>query len=223
MADLDGTSVCINGRCRWEATITVTVVDADGEPVENATLTFDWDDGRRSGTKTCASDSNGQCSVSRKNGKRRSSITFTVKGVTHETLSYNVAVNADPDGDSDGVTITVNKPYLHVADLDGTSVCINGRCRWEATITVTVVDADGEPVENATLTFDWDDGRRSGTKTCASDSNGQCSVSRKNGKRRSSITFTVKGVTHETLSYNVAVNADPDGDSDGVTITVNKP
>jgi hypothetical protein len=38
------------------------------------------------------------------------SITFVVDSVTHETNAYDAALNADPDGDSDGTTILVAQP-----------------------------------------------------------------------------------------------------------------
>jgi hypothetical protein len=44
------------------------------------------------------------------NGKSTASVTFTVEGISHVALTYDSAGNTDPDGDSDGTTITVNKP-----------------------------------------------------------------------------------------------------------------
>jgi hypothetical protein len=37
-------------------------------------------------------------------------VNFTVNNVTHATLTYNAADNHDPDGDSNGTVIVVNKP-----------------------------------------------------------------------------------------------------------------
>jgi hypothetical protein len=37
-------------------------------------------------------------------------VTFTVQDVAHATFAYQAADNADPDGDSDGTAISVNKP-----------------------------------------------------------------------------------------------------------------
>jgi hypothetical protein len=36
-------------------------------------------------------------------------VTFTVNGIAHATLAYAAGENHDPDGDSDGTTITVSK------------------------------------------------------------------------------------------------------------------
>jgi hypothetical protein len=37
-------------------------------------------------------------------------VTFTVDNVTHGSLTYSSAGNHDPDPDSNGTSITVNKP-----------------------------------------------------------------------------------------------------------------
>ena len=86
------------------------MVDANGDPVQNATVTLGWDDGKKTGTKTCITASNGRCTVSTTNGKKRSRITFTVNSATHATLMYDAAGNCDPDFDSDGTTIVISKP-----------------------------------------------------------------------------------------------------------------
>jgi hypothetical protein len=42
--------------------------------------------------------------------KSKTSVTFTVTGVTASGATYVSSSNGDPDGDSNGTTITVNKP-----------------------------------------------------------------------------------------------------------------
>ena len=42
--------------------------------------------------------------------KRQGSVTFTVTGVSHPSLGYQLGDNHDPDGDSNGTAITVLKP-----------------------------------------------------------------------------------------------------------------
>jgi hypothetical protein len=43
-------------------------------------------------------------------GERNPSATFTVDTVSHATITYDPSANSDPDGDSDGTSITVNRP-----------------------------------------------------------------------------------------------------------------
>ena len=42
--------------------------------------------------------------------KSKTSVTFTVTNVTASGATYVSSSNGDPDGDSNGTTITVNKP-----------------------------------------------------------------------------------------------------------------
>jgi hypothetical protein len=42
--------------------------------------------------------------------KSKTSVTFTVTNVTAGGATYVPSSNGDPDGDSNGTTITVNKP-----------------------------------------------------------------------------------------------------------------
>jgi hypothetical protein len=41
------------------------------------------------------------------------SVVLTVEGVSHATLSYDPAANHDPDGDSDGTSISIHSPIKH--------------------------------------------------------------------------------------------------------------
>jgi hypothetical protein len=115
-----------------------------------------------------------------------------------------------------GVTTT-----MHLGDLDGTSTSQGGR--WTATVTITLHDANHNPLANATVTGKWSNGA-TGTATCTTGSNGQCTVSKsgiRNGK--GSVTFTVNNVTRASYTYASVSNHDPDGSSNGTRIVVRKP
>lgn len=110
---------------------------------------------------------------------------------------------------------------MHVGDLDGAS--INNGSTWTAQVTILVVDNNGTPVANATVSGNWSNGA-SGSANCSTNSSGLCTVSIGGiHKRNGSVTFMVSNVTHSTLTYDSAANTDPDGDSNGTTITVQKP
>jgi hypothetical protein len=111
---------------------------------------------------------------------------------------------------------------LHVGDLDGTSITDKGH-KWWATVSITVVDANGTPVADATMSGAWSNDDTN-TSACTTDSHGQCSLaSSLLGGKTGSVIFTVSGVTHASFSYDAANNSDPDGDSDGSSITVSQP
>jgi hypothetical protein len=110
---------------------------------------------------------------------------------------------------------------IHVGDLDGTGTSQGNK--WTSTVTITVHDANHNPVANATVTGRWSNGAN-GTASCTTASNGQCTVTKSNLSRgRSSVTFNVSNVTRSNYTYASASNHDPDGGSTGTRITVARP
>lgn len=120
-----------------------------------------------------------------------------------------------------GTIFTRQEPLSHVGDLDGDSVLVGPR--WQATVTITIMDENADPVADATVTGNLSSGD-TGTAVCTTDSNGVCSVTSGQIRGKSkSVTFVVTNIAHATLTYDAAANNDPDGDSDGTTIVVLKP
>lgn len=128
---------------------------------------------------------------------------------------------------TDSVTVKVDNGTapptsgtMHVGDLDG-STTTAGR-NWKAAVTITIHDANHNRVSSASVTGAWSDGY-AGTASCTTDAAGQCSVSTGAMKSASPVTFTVTGVSRDGLTYEPGSNHDPDGDSDGTTVSVNRP
>jgi hypothetical protein len=118
-------------------------------------------------------------------------------------------------------TPTAISTTMHVGNLDASST--SQGTKWTATVTVTVHDASHNPVANATVFGTWSNGT-TGTSTCTTDSNGQCTLTKaeiRNGKN--SVTLTVSNVTHTNFTYASSSNHDPDGSSTGTRIVVRKP
>lgn len=112
---------------------------------------------------------------------------------------------------------------MHIGDLDGSSHYTWGSWIWQASVTIEVHDANHTPIANATVSGTWSGGS-SGSGECTTASNGRCSINSSTMWRfYSSTTFTVDNVTHADLSYTAGDNHDPDGDSDGTSITVSRP
>lgn len=110
---------------------------------------------------------------------------------------------------------------MHVGDLDGSSV--NNGSTWTANVSILVVDNNGTPVSNATVSGNWSNGA-TGSASCVTNGSGLCTVSQSGIRKNvSSVTFTVSNVTHSTLTYDPGANTDPDGDSNGTVIVVSKP
>ena len=109
MGDLDGSS-SVRGQRTWRALVKITVLDNNGIPVANANVSGNWSGGI-TGNAACTTGGSGACSVTSSSIRtNKSSVSFIVSIVNHNTLNYDAAANRDPDGDSSGTTITVSKP-----------------------------------------------------------------------------------------------------------------
>ena len=139
------------------------------------------------------------------------------------TYRYRVrAFNAGgQSGYSDPATATTpTTSQSHVGNLNGTATSTKNN--WQASVTVTAHDASHAALIGAVVTGAWSGGF-SATASCTTNSAGQCTVQSGNiNRNRSSVTFTVTNVA-SALAYSAAGNHDPDGSSNGTTITVNKP
>ena len=110
IADLDGSSRS-NGDT-WQATVSISVIDAFGNPVTNASVLGAWNDNTTVG---CITDSQGQCSLTSSEVQigQVNSLSFTVNNIRclkSSLYTYQATRNTDPDLDSDGTTITVSGP-----------------------------------------------------------------------------------------------------------------
>jgi hypothetical protein len=133
---------------------------------------------------------------------------FADGSAANDTKSAVVTINSPPSGGT-----------MHVGDLDG-GATVQSRT-WTAIVTVRVEDPALAAVPAATVTGAFSAGGK-GTGTCTTGSNGTCTIT-KSRLRSGSIVFTVTGVTHATRTYDSAGNHDPDGDSDGTSVTVFRP
>ena len=133
--------------------------------------------------------------------------------------TYPVTLTVKDNGGastSQSTNVTVTQ-CMHIGDLNRAST--KQGSTWTASVTVSVHDGSHSGVPNATVI--WSSG---GTGSCTTSTNGKCTVSKSGiSKNTASVTFTVGTVTHGTLFYTSAGNHEPDGDSNGTSIVVNKP
>ncbi|MFB3110557.1 MAG: PKD domain-containing protein, partial [Gemmatimonadales bacterium] len=139
--------------------------------------------------------------------------------------TYTVTLTVTDDGgapDSASQGVSVSEP-VHVGDLHGDSSLAGQGGKWNATVTVIIHDVNENPIADTTVAGTWSAGAN-GSGSCATDTNGECSVTRNNiNRNRSSVTFTVSNVSHASSSYLSGDNHDLDGDSNGTSIVVFKP
>jgi YVTN family beta-propeller protein len=120
-------------------------------------------------------------------------------------------------------TPTIQVPAVHVGDLDGQSL-VATTTKWRARSIITVHTAGHAPVIGAQVTGLWG-GLFDSPVSCTTNVAGFCTLTRNNlyFSTDSSISFTVTGITYAGYVYDAAANHDPDGDSDGTMIVVQKP
>ena len=85
----------------------IRVRDASDAVVSGVTVSASWDGGP---VVTCVTNSTGTCSESRRFSNAIASTTFSIVGLSKSGMTYAPGSNGDPDGDSDGTSITVLKP-----------------------------------------------------------------------------------------------------------------
>ena len=136
--------------------------------------------------------------------------------------SYTVALTVT---DNSGATntqargVTAVAPRMHVGDLDRAST--SQQSKWTATVTITVHDMGHGPVAGTAISGSWNNGA---TGSCTTNASGQCPVSRSGiAKNTNSASFTVTSIVRSPFTYIAGGNHDPDGDSNGTTITVTRP
>ncbi|MCZ7640293.1 MAG: Ig-like domain-containing protein [Verrucomicrobia bacterium] len=108
---------------------------------------------------------------------------------------------------------------LHCGDLDG--IGANSGKNWKATVTATIHDGDHHAIEGATVSIAWSTGA---TATGVTDATGKATFTLNSiSKQVAAVALAIQGVSYLGLTYSLMENHDPDADSDGTTITVNKP
>jgi len=116
-------------------------------------------------------------------------------------------------------SVSVVAPTMHVGDLDRASTM--QQSSWTATVTITIHNSSHGALANAVVSAAWSGGS---TGSCTTNASGRCAVSKAGISRNTgSVSLTVTNVALGAFVYQPANNHDPDGDSNGTTISVAKP
>jgi len=155
--------------------------------------------------------------------------TTSLAGANHTINAQMADSRGNMATDSNSVMITPPNS-IHIGDLDNASVQAGGP-NWSARVTAEVHDLNEAPVAGATVYMNVTRiAKAGGTVTenlsCVTGANGRCTISRtvNANQYENDVTFTVTSVINPPADpYDSGLNHDPDGESDGVTLTVGQP
>src|SRR5436190_1745695 len=134
------------------------------------------------------------------------------------TATQKLADN-NSSNDAVAIAVTVNAPNLHVGNLDGVAAS-NGN-NWSATVQITAHDSRHNPVSGVSVRGLWNGANPE--VGCVTSAAGTCSVvlsSLPNSIK--AVSFAVTGMTLSGYVYKSSANHDPDGSSNGFSVTVKR-
>ena len=132
-------------------------------------------------------------------------------------------VDNNSGNNAKAIVVSVNAPNLHVGNLGG-SADTTALTSWMATVVITAHDSRHNPVNGVTVRGLWN-GTNPEVTCVTSDAGapGTCSVvltGIANSTRM--VSFAVTGMTLSSYVYKSSLNHDPDGSSNGFSMTVKR-
>jgi uncharacterized repeat protein (TIGR01451 family) len=233
----DGATLVSRGA---QVRYTIVVTNAGPNVVTGATVadafpaqmsgTINWTCNTTGGA-TCGGLATGSGAINRTvDMPVNSTITFASTSMSNTATVTAPASILDTNTANNTATDTDTINGVHVGDLDWSSVNTGGTAgtTWSGSVTITVHDANHNPVSGANVTGIWVTFNGSGSANCTTNASGTCTVTRTGLSRSTvgSVVYLVLTVAHATDGYQVGLNHDPDVGaqaSNGTTITVSRP
>ena len=158
-------------RGRWDAEISISVADAEGQSVAGVLVDGSWSS-RANGASSCTTNASGQCSLTRTGIKSNTeSVLFTVDGLTLEGYSYDTGANTV----ATSITIVKPQPNLVPDAVDDTYAT-----PADTPISENVLVND-TPGEAPTLVTTWDTGSLTGGSLSSTAADGNFTYSPNSG------------------------------------------
>jgi hypothetical protein len=107
----------------------------------------------------------------------------------------------------------------HIGDIDPSAIWATST-RWRARATIVVHDQAHHTLTGAVVTGVWTGNT---TVACTTNTSGVCFVQKRFARKKASVTFSVTNVSLAGYPYAPTQNHDPDGDSNGTSVTVMRP
>ena len=133
------------------------------------------------------------------------------------TLRAVAVDNGGNESDPASADFTIVDAGVHIGDLDGYALP-SRNLTWPAYFVVAVLDQSDSPVLGAEVSYELD----GAPGRCITLLGGRCIV-RERRIIGDDATLTVTDVSHPSGPYTPGLNDDPDGSSDGTTITIDRP
>ncbi|MDO5753758.1 hypothetical protein [Arthrobacter sp.] len=214
----------------WAPKVTVVLKDATGAFVSGAKVTGQFPDADIVNRLTsCVTAADGTCTLG--NFELANSMTST-------SFTAYLVEKTGSVWDQSQATLTLNYPtittptptptpsptpvVIHVGDLDNSTTAASSIRKWQPKVTATVVNSAGAAVAGAAVSGTFTNHK--GTLICTTAANGTCTLGNFSLTRSTTKTvFTVTNVVKASSTYAPKANSDPDGDSNGTTITIARP
>ncbi len=137
----------------------------------------------------------------------------------HILIATQKLADNNTSNDAGAIAITVNPPNLHVGNLDGVATS-NGN-NWTATVQITVHNSRHNLVSGASVRGLWNGANPE--VGCVTGPAGTCNVVLSNLPNSTKmVSFAVTAMTLSGYVYKAALNHDPDGSSNGFSVTVKR-
>jgi hypothetical protein len=142
---------------------------------------------------------------------------------THIVTATQKLVDATSSNNAMAIGVTVNAPSIHVGNLDGSFTNIDAST-WSATVVITAHDWHHTPINGVTVSGTWNgSGPTASCVTGTGGTVGTCSVVLTAiPLATTQVSFAMNNLALTGYVYKNFMNHDPDGSSNGFSITVKR-
>jgi hypothetical protein len=191
-----GASRSISG---YTATAAVSVRDAYGKLMPDATVTGNWSGPVSANGVTITTDSTGSGTLASPPSATRGTFKFTVTNVALAGFAYNASQNAVTSA-----TATPPPDDANVSAITMTTAFASGK--YTAKATITVMDPYGKPVAGAAVKGNWSGAVSATGVTATTGSTGTCVLTSASTTAPKTFNFTVIGITLTGYVYDPLKN-----------------
>ncbi len=141
----------------------------------------------------------------------------------HIVTATQKLADANSGNNARATVVSVNGPSLHVGNLGGAADTSGNTGTWSATVQITAHDSRHNLVNGVTVQGLWNGSTAGQCVTSDATGTGTCTVvltAIPNATRM--VSFGVTGMTLTGYTYKASANHDPDGNSNGFSMTVKR-